>query len=52
MVVFLVRYMDLFMYFISLYNTTMKLAFIGITAYTIYLMRFKRPYNSVLFILS
>lgn len=47
MVVFLIRYFDLFMYFVSLYNSFMKLAFLGITAYTIYLMRFKRPFNSV-----
>lgn len=44
LVVFLTRYWDLFLYFVSLYNTTMKLFFIGATVYTIYLMKFKRPY--------
>ncbi len=47
MVVFLIRYFDLFMYFVSVYNTIMKIAFIGVTGYTIYLMRFKWPFNSV-----
>ena len=42
--VFLTRYWDLFLYFVSLYNTLMKLFFIGATAYTIYLMKVKRPY--------
>jgi ER lumen protein retaining receptor len=44
--VFLVRYLDLFMYFISLYNTTMKLFFIGSTCLIIYLMRIKKPFCS------
>jgi len=44
--VFLVRYLDLFMYFISLYNTSMKLFFIGTTALIVYLMRFKKPFCS------
>lgn len=38
------RYLDLFMYFISLYNTFMKLFFIGSTALIIYLMRVKKPF--------
>ena len=46
LVVFLVRYLDLFFYFISLYNTVMKLFFIGSTAGIIYLMRFKKPFCS------
>jgi len=37
--VFLARYVDIFWNFISLYNTVMKLLFIGITCYTVYLMR-------------
>ena len=41
------RYIDLFMYFISLYNTCMKVFFISSTAYIIYLMRFKKPYCTV-----
>lgn len=43
---FLVRYLDLFMYFISLYNTSMKLFFIGSTMLIIYLMRIKKPFCS------
>jgi len=46
LVVFCVRYMDLFFYFISLYNTVMKLFFISSTAGIIYLMRFKKPFCS------
>ena len=46
LVVFCVRYLDLFMYFISLYNTLMKLFFIGATALIIYLMRYKKPFCS------
>jgi ER lumen protein retaining receptor len=38
------RYMDLFMYFVSLYNTLMKLFFISSTVLAIYLMRYKKPY--------
>lgn len=41
------RYLDLFMYFISFYNTLMKIFFIGATGYAIYLMRFKKPYCTV-----
>lgn len=40
--VFLTRYLDLFTFFLSLYNTSMKIAFIGLTGYLIYLMRFSR----------
>eukprot|EP01015_Nassula_variabilis_P035855 TRINITY_DN9111_c0_g1_i10.p1 TRINITY_DN9111_c0_g1~~TRINITY_DN9111_c0_g1_i10.p1 ORF type:complete len:127 (-),score=18.80 TRINITY_DN9111_c0_g1_i10:83-463(-) len=32
------------MYFVSFYNTIMKISFIGCTIYIIYLMRFKKPY--------
>jgi hypothetical protein len=42
------RYLDLFMYFISLYNTLMKIFFIASTAFVIYLMRYKKPYCSVI----
>ena len=44
LIVFCVRYLDLFMYFVSVYNTLMKLFFIGATAFIIYLMKFKKPY--------
>ena len=47
LIVFCVRYMDLFMYYISLYNTFMKVFFISSTAFIIYLMRFKKPFCSV-----
>jgi len=47
LLVFCVRYMDLFMYYISLYNTFMKLFFISSTAFIIYLMRYKKPYCTV-----
>jgi ER lumen protein retaining receptor len=43
LIVFSCRYMDLFMYFINLYNTTMKLAFLVSTILIIYLMRLKKP---------
>lgn len=43
LIVFCSRYLDLFMYYISLYNTTMKVAFISATAIIIYLMRIKKP---------
>lgn len=40
LVVFLTRYVDLLTGpYVSLYNTVMKLFFIGSTAYTLYLMR-------------
>jgi ER lumen protein retaining receptor len=38
------RYIDLFMYYVSLYNTCMKVFFIGSSALIIYAMRFKKPY--------
>jgi len=41
-----VRYLDLFMYFISVYNTLMKVFFISATAFIIYLMRFRKPFCS------
>lgn len=43
LLVFCFRYVDLFFYFISIYNTVMKVLFIGITGYTIYLIRFSTP---------
>lgn len=44
LLVFCMRYIDLFMYFISLYNTCMKLFFISSTAGLIYLMKKKKPF--------
>ena len=43
LVVFCTRYLDLFMYFVSIYNTLMKVLFIGVTIFILYLMRFKAP---------
>lgn len=45
LVVFVFRYLDLLSFsWVSLYNTLMKLFFIGSTAYTLYLMKFRyRP---------
>ena len=41
---FIWRYIDIFLYFVSVYNSLMKVFFVGATIYTIYLMRKKRPY--------
>ncbi|KAM6502699.1 ER lumen protein retaining receptor domain containing protein [Amanita muscaria] len=42
--VFLTRYLDLFFNFVSVYNSLMKLFFIGTSCYILYLMRYKyRP---------
>lgn len=44
-VVFLTRYLDLFLGdWISIYNTTMKLFFIGSSAYILYLMKVRFRY--------
>ena len=45
LLVFCTRYLDLFMYFISLDNTSMKLLFIIATAFIIYLMRYNKTYS-------
>lgn len=42
LVVFLCRYVDLFLHFISVYNSLMKLFFIGSSAYIVFLMRTDR----------
>ena len=47
LLVFCIRYMDLFMYYISLYNSLMKVFFISSAALLIFLMRFKKPYCTV-----
>jgi len=39
--VFTTRYLDLFIYFVSLYNTVMKIFFIGSSFYILYLMKFR-----------
>jgi len=35
------------MYVVSLYNTAMKIAFIGSTIFILYLMKFRDPIRSV-----
>ena len=47
LVVFCCRYLDLFMYFVSVYNTSMKALYIGSTVFIIYLMRLKSPICAV-----
>ncbi|EGR28899.1 hypothetical protein IMG5_166930 [Ichthyophthirius multifiliis] len=42
--VFILRYWDLFLYFVSYYNVIMKILYISLTAYLIYLIRVKKPY--------
>lgn len=42
--VFLTRYIDLFTDFVSVYNTLMKIFFIGSSCYILYLMRYKFRY--------
>lgn len=43
LLVFVIRYVDLLYKFFSIYNTFMKLFFIGTSAYTVYLMVKKYP---------
>lgn len=43
--VFLTRYIDVLLGWKSMYLFVMKMLFIGLTAYTIYLMRVKKPFN-------
>ena len=43
-VVFSARYLDLFLYFVSYYNTLMKILFLSATGYLIYLIKFKKPF--------
>ncbi|ORZ38092.1 putative HDEL sequence binding protein [Catenaria anguillulae PL171] len=39
LIVFVMRYLDLFTHFVSLYNTVMKITFIGATAYILKVMK-------------
>lgn len=52
LIVFLTRYSDMILEFHwgSVYFNVMRILFISITGYTIYVMRFKRPYKMVLII--
>lgn len=49
LVVFLTRYSDMIleMHWGSVYFNVMRILFVAVTAYTIYVMRFKRPYKMV-----
>ena len=47
LLVFCMRYVDLFMYYVSMYNTLMKIFFISSTAFIIYLMRYRKPFCTV-----
>ena len=47
--VFLLRYMDIFWNFVSVYNSFMKIFFISSTCIIIYAMRYKKPYCLVSF---
>ena len=42
LLVFCIRYLDLFLYFISFYNTMMKILFIGASVFILYLMRMNK----------
>lgn len=42
-VVFVCRYWDLLLYFISFYNSIMKILYISSTAYILYYMKMKKP---------
>ncbi|KAJ1674980.1 endoplasmic reticulum retention protein [Spiromyces aspiralis] len=50
LLVFMTRYLDLFIHYISLYNTLMKIFFIASSGYIVYLMRkpFKHTYEASL----
>jgi len=54
LIVFVTRYSDMLIehHWGSLYFNSMRFIFVGISVYTIYVMRFKRPYLMVLFDLS
>ena len=46
LLVFVARYLDLFTTFYSLYNTVMKILYISITAYIIYMVRATEPFKT------
>ncbi len=46
LVVFILRYMDLFTTFYSVYNTVMKIAYIAATAFIIYMVRGTEPFKA------
>lgn len=54
LVVFLTRYSDMILesHWGSVYFNVMRILFVAVTAYTIYVMRFKRPYKMVTMLAS
>lgn len=46
LLVFITRYLDLFTTFYSVYNTVMKILYIGITAYIVYMVRRTEPFKT------
>ena len=46
LLVFLTRYLDLFFSYISLYNSTMKILYIGMSGAVVYLIRKVEPWKS------
>ena len=43
--VFVCRYLDLFWNFVSVYNSVMKVSFIGFTLTTVWIMRYAKPHS-------
>lgn len=46
LMVFMSRYIDLLFRFISTYNTMMKMLYIGLTAFIIFILKFQEPWKS------
>merc|ERR1719378_675171 len=46
LMVFVFRYLDLFTNFVSVYNTTMKILYIGLSGYIVHMIRNKEPWKS------
>jgi ER lumen protein retaining receptor len=46
LLVFVCRYLDLFTTFYSVYNSVMKIVYISVTAYIIYMIRAVEPYKT------
>lgn len=46
LLVFVTRYLDLFTTFYSLYNTLMKILYLGTTSYIIYMVRYMEPFKT------
>eukprot|EP00624_Nannochloropsis_granulata_P004252 evm.model.NODE_3135_length_19934_cov_30.575951.1 len=46
LIVFCTRYLDLLIRYISLYNSVMKILYIGSTAAIVHMIRYREPYRS------